>query len=71
MDELKKILAPDLIHSNSLLTQFEQPALAVRVEERVCEVVAVVLWDFKRLVLDALVQVLKRKQARKQMGGAE
>lgn len=40
------------------LTQFEQPALPVRVEERVREVVAVVLWDLERLVLDALVQVL-------------
>lgn len=40
------------------LTQFEQPALPVRVEECVREVVAVVLWDLERLVLDALVQVL-------------
>lgn len=47
------------------LTQFEQPALSVRVEERVCEVVAVVLWDFKRLVLDALVQVLERTEMKR------
>lgn len=55
------------------LTQFEQPALPVRVEECVREVIAVILWDFKRFVLDALVQVLKRtepkiKQTKKQMG---
>lgn len=43
------------------LTQFEQPALSVRVEESVREVVAVVLGDLERLVLDALVQVLELK----------
>lgn len=43
------------------LTQFEQPALSVRVEESVSEVVAVVLGDLERLVLDALVQVLESK----------
>lgn len=41
------------------LTQFQQPALPVRVEERVREVVAVVLGDLKRLVLDAIVQILQ------------
>lgn len=41
------------------LTQFQQPALPVWVEERVCEVVAVVLGDLERLVLDALVQILQ------------
>lgn len=41
------------------LTQFEQPAFSVRVEESVCEVVAIVLWDLERLVLDALIQVLE------------
>lgn len=40
------------------LTQFEQPALPVRVEESGREVVAVVLRDLERLVLDAVVQVL-------------
>lgn len=55
------------------LTQFEQPALPVRIKECVREVIAVVLWDFKWLTLDALVQVLKRtepktKQIKKQMG---
>lgn len=41
------------------LTQFQQPALPVRVEECVREVVAVVLGDLERLVLDALVQILQ------------
>lgn len=44
--------------SGGPLTQLQQPALPVRVEERVREVVAVVLGDLERLVLDALVQVL-------------
>lgn len=44
--------------SSNQLTQFEQPALSVRVEESVREVVAVVLGDLERLVLDALIQVL-------------
>ncbi len=37
------------------LTQFEQPALSVWVEESVCQVIAVILRDFEGLVLDALV----------------
>lgn len=40
-------------------TQLQEPALAVGVEERVRQVVAVVLRDLERLVLDALVQVLR------------
>lgn len=43
------------------LTQFQQPALSVRVEESVCEVIAVVFWYFERLVLDALIQILKQR----------
>lgn len=53
-----------LTHFNTFaqeLTQFEQPALSVRVEESVREVIAVVLGDLERLVLDALVQVLELK----------
>ena len=46
------------------LTQFEQPALSVRVKESVCEVVAVVLWDFERLVLYAIVQILHKDRER-------
>lgn len=41
------------------LTQLQEPALAVRVEERMRQVIAVVLRDLKRLILDALVQVLR------------
>lgn len=45
---------PPVVH----LTQFEEPALSVGVEEGVREVVAVVLGDLEGLILDALVQVL-------------
>lgn len=40
------------------LTQLEQPALAVRLEEGVSEVVAVVLRDGEGLALDAVKEVL-------------
>lgn len=50
------------------LTQLQEPALAVRVEERVRQVVAVVLGDLERLVLDALVQVLRGAQATARSG---
>lgn len=40
------------------LTQLQEPALAVRVEERVCQVIAVVLRDLERLILNAFVQIL-------------
>ena len=40
------------------LTQLQQPALSVWVEEGVCEVVPVVFWDFERFVFDAVIQVL-------------
>lgn len=40
------------------LTQFEEPALAVRVEEGVREVIAVVLRDLEGLIPDAVIQVL-------------
>lgn len=53
---LRPLLAP--------LTQLQQPALAVGVEERVGQVVAVVLRDLEGLVLDALVQVLPGQQRR-------
>lgn len=40
-------------------TQLQQPAFSVRVEERVRQIVAIILWDFERLVFDAVVQVLQ------------
>ena len=43
------------------LTQFEEPALSVGVEEGVCEIVPVILRDLEGLVLDALVEVLVNK----------
>lgn len=47
---LPRLVAAALLH---------EPALAVRVEERVHEVVAVVLGDLEGLRLDALVQALR------------
>ena len=41
-----------------VLTYFQEPALSVRVEEGVCEVVPIVLWDFKRLIPYAVIQFL-------------
>ena len=41
-------------------TLLPQPALLVRVEEGVHQVVAVVLRDLERLLLDAVVQALQR-----------
>lgn len=40
------------------LTQLQEPAFAVRVEECVGQVIAVVFGDLERLILDAFVQVL-------------
>lgn len=40
------------------LTELQQPALPVGVEEGVGEVIAVILGDFEGLILDALVQIL-------------
>ncbi len=41
------------------LTQFEQPALAVGVKERVREVIAVVFRYLEGLILNALIKVLQ------------
>lgn len=43
-------------------TELQQPAFSVRIEERVRQVVAVVLGDFERLVFDAVVQVLQERR---------
>lgn len=45
-------------------TEFEQPALPVRVEEGVREVVPVVLRDLEGFVFDAVVQVLQEVTSR-------
>ncbi len=39
-------------------TQFEQPALAVRVEEGVRQIVPIILWDFEGFGAYAVVQIL-------------
>lgn len=47
------------------LTQFEQPALAVRFEEGVGEVIAIVLGDGEGLALDAVEEVLPQEKGGK------
>lgn len=42
------------------LTKFKKPALSIWVEERVRQVVAVILRDLERLVFNAVVEVLKK-----------
>lgn len=44
------------------LTQLEEPAFAVRVEEGVSEVIAVVLRNGEGLTLDAVEEVLPRER---------
>jgi hypothetical protein len=44
------------------LTLLPQPTLLIGVEERVHEVVAVVLWNLKRFSLYALIQALKTER---------
>ena len=46
-------------HHAGYRTEFEQPSFSVGVEEGVCEVVPVVLWDLEGFVLDAVVQILQ------------
>lgn len=41
-------------------TKFQEPSLSVWIKESVCEVVPIILWDLKWLILDAFIQVLKR-----------
>lgn len=48
------------------VTEFQEPALSVRVEEGVRQVVPVVLRDFERLVANALVQFLRRHEVREE-----
>lgn len=43
------------------LTEFQKPALPVRVEEGVCQVVPIILGDLKGLVFNTLIQVLQEK----------
>lgn len=40
------------------LTQFEEPAFSVRVEESVRQVIPIILWDLEGLILDAVIQIL-------------
>lgn len=44
------------------LTQFEKPTLSVRVEEGVCQIVAVVLGDLEGLVFNTFIQILDNQR---------
>lgn len=46
----------------SCFTKFEEPAFSVRVKEGVSQIIPIILWDFERLVANALVQFLSRKE---------
>lgn len=52
--------APSQVTSAQLpaLTELQEPALPVRVEEGVGEVIAIILRDFEGFILDALVEIL-------------
>lgn len=43
------------------LTELEQPALSVWIEESVCEVIPIIFGDFKGLVFDALIEILDKR----------
>ena len=43
------------------LTQFEQPAFTIGVEEGVGEIIPIILRDFKGLISDAVIEVLREK----------
>lgn len=45
-----------------LLTQLEKPAFPIRVEERVCQVVAIILGYFEGFIFYAFKQILYRKR---------
>lgn len=44
----------------STRTEFKKPSLPVGVEEGVCEVIPIILWDLEGFVLDAVVQILQK-----------
>jgi hypothetical protein len=43
------------------LTLLPQPTLLIRIEERVHQVIAIILWDLKRLSLYTLIQALQSR----------
>lgn len=53
------------MHLGSGFTQFEQPALSVRVEEGVCQIIPIILWDFEGFGTYAVVQILLMQQQKK------
>lgn len=52
-------------------TEFQQPAFPVGVEEGVRQIIAIVLWDFERLAVDARVEVLKGKRSEVRRAGVQ
>lgn len=49
-------------HAIIVFTKFKEPAFSVRVEEGVCQIIPIILRYFERLVADALIQFLIRKE---------
>lgn len=50
-----------MLEDNAHLTQLQEPALPVGVEEGVRQVVPVILGDLKGLVFNTLIQILQEK----------
>ncbi len=44
------------------VTKFEEPAFSVRVEEGVSQIIPIILWDFERLIANAVVEFLSRQE---------
>lgn len=53
------------------VTQLQQPAFPVRVEEGVCQVVPIILRDFKGLAVDALVEFLEGRSLEMKPAGEQ
>lgn len=42
-------------------TELQEPAFSVGVEERVRQIVPIILWDFKWLIFDAVIKILQKR----------
>lgn len=47
------------VQAHARLTQLQQPAFSVWIEESMRQIVAIVFRDLKRLILDTFIQVLE------------
>lgn len=54
------------MHKVIALTQLKEPALTARVKESMCEVIPVIFWDGKWLILDALKEILPHTWKRRE-----